>query len=409
MVERPQEERLPPNLVIGEVSGERIADNLLHFARLLRAVGFRTGPAAAVEAAEALGLVGVGKRVDFYWTLHALFVEREEQRPLFRQAFRLFWRHVDPLVEELDLLSSMEGVRTPDKKAQVSRRVDEAWGAHNPLPRDPTEVEVDHSGTASDAETIGDKDFEQMSGEEWDLARRMAHDLVLGLKPRPSRRFDPSHAGMVDVRATVRAAMRNGGNVVGLKHRRKRLRPPPVVAICDISGSMTSYSRMFLHFMHGLGGAKARSHGFVFGTRLSCIDRCLRHGDPDLAVGLAGKTVRDWAGGTRIADTLRDFNRNWARRTLGQGAVVLLATDGLERGGDDKVAMLDFEVERLAKSCSRLIWLNPLLRHDRYEALARGAHVLSRHADEVRSIHNLDSLAALGMALAGKGEGHAIH
>ena len=410
MAEGRLEDRIPPNLVIGEVKGERIAHNLMHFVRLLREVGFRTGPQSAVEAATALSLVGVSKRVDFYWTLHALFVEREDQRELFKQAFRLFWRHVDPLVEELDLLSSMEGVRTPDMKSQVSRRVDEAWATHNPVPRNPTEVDVDHSGTASNTETLGSKDFEQMSYEEWRKARRVALELVQGLKPRKTRRFDASKHGMVDLQATVRAAMRKGGHLVDLKKRSCRMKPPPVVAICDISGSMSSYSRMFLHFMHGLFAAKTESHSFVFGTRLSCIDRCMRHGDPDIAIELAGKRVQDWAGGTRIADALHEFNKTWNRRTLGQGAVVLLATDGLERGGEDKVRQLDFEVERLSKSCSRLIWLNPLLRHKSYEALARGAKVLGRHADEMRSIHNLASLAGLGMALAGKRDnGHAIH
>lgn len=396
------EDRLPPNLVVGEVSGERIANNLTRFARMLREVGFRTGPDAAIEAARALSHVGVAKRVDFYWTLHALFVEREDQRALFRQAFRLFWRHVDPLVEELDLLSSMEGVRTPDTRSQVSRRVDEAWRTHNPVPRDPTEVEVDHSGTASDAETLGAKDFEQMTGEEWETARRVASGLVLGLRPRRTRRFDPAGRGGLDVRATVRAAMRRGGEVTELRQRKRRMRPPPVVAICDISGSMSSYSRMFLHFMHGLCSCGTRAHGFVFATRLSCLDRCMRHGDPDVAVALAGKAARDWSGGTRIADALREFNRRWARRTLGQGAVVLLATDGLERGGDERVRELGFEAERLRKSCSRLIWLNPLLRSGSYEALARGARVLSRRTDETRPIHNLESLAELGLALAGR-------
>ena len=413
MAESPGERKkydLPPNLVIGEVNGERIAHNLIYFVRILRELGFRVGPHAAVEAAQALCAIGVSKRVDFYWALHALLVEREDQRPLFKQAFRLFWRHVDPQVDELDLLSSMEGVRTPDKKAQVSRRVDEIWREQNPVPRPPSEYEVDNAGTACGTEVLGSKDFEQMSGEEWEVARRLAHTLVHGLKPRRTRRFDRSSRGLVDLRATVRGAMRTGGDLVALSKRKRRMRPPPLVVICDISGSMSTYSRMFLHFMHGMNAAGTRVHRFVFGTRLSCIDRCMRHGDPDVAIAMAGEQVRDWSGGTRIATAMHDFNRDWARRTLSEGAVVLLATDGLERGEEDTLSLLDFEVERLVKSCSKLVWLNPLLRHESYEARARGAQVIRRHAQETRSIHSLDSLEALGAALAGdRPASHAIH
>lgn len=402
MADRPAQE-LPPNLIVGDVDPMRIAENLMHFVRMLRALGFKAGPGAPVECARALALIGVGRRVDFYWALHALLVEREEQRPLFSQAFRLFWRHVDPFAEDLSLLAPPDGMRSPDSQKPVSRRVGEAWGEQDARPRrDPTELEVDRAGTASAAETLKRKDFEQMSQEEWEEARRLVPELLKNLRPRRTRRFRPAPAGELDVKATVRGALRGGGELLALERKARRLRPPPLVAICDISGSMSRYSRMFLHFMHGMGRDGSRAHRFVFGTRLTCIDRSLRSADPDAAMERVGEAVRDWSGGTRIAEALHEFNRSWARRTLSQGAVVLLATDGLERGGPEEVERLAFEADRLAKSCSRLVWLNPLLRWDRWEALAGGARAISRAASEVRTIHDISSLADLGRALAGE-------
>ena len=401
---------VPPNLVVGEVDGHRIAANLMHFVRLLRKLGFKAGPEAAAEAAAALGMAGVSRRADFYWTLHALLVEREEQRPLFAQAFRLFWRNIDPLAEEMAPIAPQDGGRRPEAKRAFSRRVEEAWASQAlHAPSSPRGIEADRAGTASAAETLAHKDFEQMSAEEWRAALRMIPLVMDSLEPRRTRRFRPASRGAFDLRATVRESLRTCGEVCTVRRRRPRLRPPCLVAVCDISGSMASYSRMFLHFMHAMkSGASVR--GFVFGTRLTCVDRSLRRADPDAALEAAGAEVPDWAGGTRIAASLHAFNRDWARRTLAQGATVLLATDGLERGGSEESVRLEFEVERLAKSCRRLVWLNPLLRYDRYEALAAGARALARHASEVRPIHSLHSLAQLGAVLAKRlPGGHGFH
>ncbi len=401
----------PPNLVIGDVDGGRIADNVMHFVRLLRSVGFQAGPAATVEAADALGLVGVGSRTDVYWTLHALLVEREDQRPLFRQAFRLFWRNIDPAVADLPLLSTDGSRRMPDSKRQVSRRVDEAWqGQESRCKSKPTELEMDHTGTASGTDVETSRDFEQMSHEEWMQARRLVRNIAVAVKPRRTRRWIRSSRGQVDVRATVRRSMRTGGEPLELLRHAQDARLPPLVVLCDVSGSMSSYSRMFLHFMHALGLSGTHVHRFVFGTRLTNIDRCLRHGDPDIGVEQTSRMVRDWSGGTRIGETLREFNVRWARRTLTQGAVVLFATDGLERGGDGALKTLAFETERLSKSCRRLVWLNPLMRYSSYKALAGGAQIIARHADQMYSIHNVNSLAEFAEALAKGGRrGRIIH
>ncbi len=394
--------RLPPNLLVGSVDGARVVGNLAHFVRMLRRVGFGAGPGAVAEAARAAALVGVGRRADFYWALHALLVEREDQRALFREAFRLFWRAVDPASADAPAPAADDPLRAPPERTRVSRRIGEAWDGpgvrrHAEL----SELSADRSGTASAAEALGARDFEGMSAAEWAQARALVGALLPALGTRKARRLEPSARGRADLRATVRLAMRTGGEVLGIGRRRRRELPRPVVVVCDISGSMSSYSRMFLHFMHGLNRLGSPVHRFVFGTRLTRVDRCLRHGDPDIAVGRAGRLVQDWSGGTRIGEALAGFNRDWARRTLGQGAVVLLATDGLERGGADALGLLGREAERLAKSCARLVWLNPLLRHGGYEALAGGARVLAAHADEVRSIHSVDSLAGLCASLSG--------
>ena len=177
------------------------------------------------------------------------------------------------------------------------------------------------------------------------------------------------------------------------------MRRPPIVAICDISGSMSDYTRVFLHFLHALGEERGRVHTFLFGTRLTNVTRSLRHKDPDEALAACTAHVEDWSGGTRIGATLHEFNRLWSRRVLGQGASVLLFTDGLERDGSEELGR---EMERLHKSCRRLIWLNPLLRYDRFEPRAQGIRAILPHVDEFRPVHNLASIADLVGALSGQ-------
>jgi uncharacterized protein with von Willebrand factor type A (vWA) domain len=216
-----------------------------------------------------------------------------------------------------------------------------------------------------------------------------------------TRRFraDP-RGGRIDPRATLRAAARSGGSLVLPKFRSVRTVQPPLVVLADISGSMSQYTRIFLHFLHAMTEQRRRVHSFVFGTRLTNLTRQLRHRDPDEALAGCAAAVRDWSGGTRIGDTLATFNRLWSRRVLGQGAVVLLITDGLER---DDVAGLSAEMERLRKSCRKLVWLNPLLRFDGFEPKARGVAAMLPHVDEFRPVHNLDALAALCASLGGPG------
>ena len=380
--------------------GGSLVPNLMHFARALRAAGLPIGPGRVIDAVRAVTAVGITNRRDFYWTLHAVFVNRQEHRELFDQAFHVFWRNPELLEKMMGLLLPNVG-RKEDEQEPLSRRVAEALhgkdGPQRTREREEQELEIDATLTWSDRELIQTMDFEAMSAEEVARATAIISRMRLPIMDVPTRRFRPDPRGArADLRATLRAAMRSGGGTIPLKRKERRRRHPPLVVLCDISGSMARYSRMLLHFLHALTNDRDRVHTFLFGTRLSNVTRYLRHRDIDLALGRIAEMVDDWSGGTRIGKALHLFNRDWSRRVLGQGAVVLLITDGLDRDAADGLAA---EMERLHKSCRRLIWLNPLLRYDAFAPKSLGMRAMMPHVDEFRPIHNLESLGALAAAL----------
>ena len=379
----------------------RIADNIVYFARALRRAGMRVGPASVRDAIEAVLAAGLGSRDDFYWTLHCVLVTRREDHQVFDEAFRLFWRSRE-LIEKMIAMFSPVAPADRQKqrpRAAKSRVADAMFEGHrkgSPADPDPI-VEIDARFTASGNELLRMKDFAQMTAAEIGEARRAIADLRLPFDSVATRRFRSDSSGrLIDPRAMMRAAPRTGGALVLPKFRAPREAHPPLVVLADISGSMSQYTRIFLHFLHALSEKRRRVHTFVFGTRLTNLTRQMRHRDPDQALADCSAAVQDWAGGTRIGDALRDFNRLWSRRVLGQGAVVLLITDGLER---DDVQGLSVEMERLRKSCRRLIWLNPLLRFDGFEARARGVRAMLPHVDEFRAVHNLAALSDLVASL----------
>lgn len=385
----------------GEADG-RLADNVIHFARLLRGAGLPVGPAQALGALEALQTAGIGRKEDFYWTLHATLVTRREHRPIFDQAFALFWQKRG-LVEKMlaMLLPESRAAAAAEKPKPAALRIAEALneGVQRP-PRREDKVEIDARLTMSEREVLRSMDFEQMSATEFAQAQRLVRDLVLPDDEVRTRRLKPLARGRrLDPRATLRRTLRSGGDVIALARRTPRLRHPPLVLLIDISGSMASYSRIVLHFAHALARARERVHVFLFGTRLSNVTRHLRARDPDEALTAVSRAVEDWSGGTRIASCLTAFNKDWSRRVLGFGAVALLVTDGLEREAGDE---LPRQMDRLHKSCRRLVWLNPLLRFDRFEARAAGIRAMLPHVDEFRPVHNLESLGSLVEALHGR-------
>ncbi len=384
----------------GEGSG-RLAENILYFARALRAAGLPVGPGAVLDALEAVDVACIGNREDFYWTLHAVFVKRHEHTILFDQAFKLFFRkrgYLDKLIASM-LPETLPGA--PKAPPPGAQRVQEAlYSGMNRREEEKQEIEVDASLTVSDREVLQKKDFAQMTAAEISAAKDAIARLALPLDMIKTRRLAAARRGhMIDVRRTLRSSMKAGGAVIDLKYFGPREKEPPIVALLDISGSMSQYTRLFLHFLHSITDARKRVTTFLFGTRLTNVTRAIRQRDPDEALASCSAHVVDWSGGTRIASSLHDFNKHWSRRVLSQGAVVLLITDGLERDADDTLA---FEMDRLHRSCRRLIWLNPLLRFEGFEARAKGVRTIMEHVDELRPIHNLDSMTELVAALSGR-------
>lgn len=383
----------------------RVADNLVFFARALRAAGLPVGPASVVEATKAVEAAGIKNRDDFYWTLHAVLVKKHEQSLIFDQVFDLFWRPRGLVEKMLAMLSPVAPPKTaPEPPKAGSSRVRDAMFENKQTPTkvERPEIEVDAKYTVSDRELLQKRDFAQMSAAEIARAKDEIRRLVLPIADVETRRLvAASRARLIDPRRTLRASLKAGGDTIALKYREPRLIAPPIVAIVDISGSMSQYSRVFLHFLHALTENRRRVHTFLFGTRLTNVTRMLRRKDPDEALAECSTGVKDWSGGTRIAEAMKVFNRLWSRRVLGQGAIVLFVSDGLERDeAGEAGADLAHETERLAKSCRRMIWLNPLLRYEGFEAKARGIRAMLPHVDEFRAVHNLDSVADLCRALA---------
>ena len=375
-----------------------LADNLAHFVRMLRGAGLPVGPGHTISAARALGAVDTTDRSQFYWALHGTLVSAPEQRTIFDSAFRLFWR--DPLGrdEALQALlsTSRMGESEPGERAPARLSPGTAPG-YTGTTRTGEGEEITMRMAFSPSEALRTKDFEQMSAEEVRQAREALRRVTPDLRPIRTRRFRPDPYGPgIDARRTLRASLRTGGYPMALRRRSHATRRPTLVAICDISGSMETYSRILLHFFHTLTNASERIHTFLFGTRLTNVTRLLRDQDVDRAMERVGRTVLDWYGGTRIGAALRAFNLHWSRRLLAEGAVVLLVTDGLDREGASGIA---FEARRLRKSCRRLIWLNPLLRFEEFAPRAAGIRALLPEVDEHRPVHNLASVEALARAL----------
>ena len=385
----------------------RLPENVLYFARTLRDAGLRIGPSAVVDAVEALKVAGIGSRDDLYWTLNCIFVTRKEDQPVFDEAFRLFWRSRD-LVEKMIAMFSptVEGAQREEKPKAGSARLSEALFNDDPRQerQERPEIEVDASFSMSANEVLKEKDFAQMTAEELSAARRAIENLRMPNDLITTRRFRPSGSGgVIDPRAMLRSSMATAGDLILPRFKTRRQVQPPLVVLADISGSMSQYTRIFLHFLHALSDKRRHVHTFLFGTRLTNISRSLKMKDPDEALAEVSALVPDWEGGTRIGETLARFNKDWGRRVLGQGAVVLLITDGLERAQDEaEIQELGREMERLQKSCRRLIWLNPLLRFDGFEPKAAGVRVMLPHVDEFRAVHSLNSLADLCAVLSGR-------
>jgi hypothetical protein len=387
----------------------RLAENIAYFARALRDAGLPVGPGAVIDALAAVEVARIGTRADFYWTLHAVFVKKHEHSEVFEQAFRIFWRRKGLIEKIMATLSPRSpGAKDEPKKPDAAAlRVAEALLKTGREEEEPKEDKQEFSArlTVSEREILQSKDFAQMTAEEVTRAQRAIAMLKLPDDAVITRRLVSTPRGArIDPRRTFRRSLRGGGALIELARREQAVKHPPIVALCDISGSMADYTRLFLHFLHALTDARRRVQTFLFGTRLTNVTRSLKSRDPDEALMRCSQQVQDWSGGTRIATCLHEFNRHWSRRVLAQGAVVLLFTDGLERDGS---ADLTREMDRLHHSSRRLVWLNPLLRFDAFEARAQGIRAMLPHVDEFRPIHNLASMDGLVKALEQDDTGEA--
>ena len=379
-----------------------LADNIVHFSRVLRTAGLAVGPDRVLAAIGAVEAVGLDRRDDVHAALAAVMLDRHEQQTLFDAAFDAFWR--DPkLLEQMmyALLPKITG-RGEKLRPQRANRLAEALAApQRSEPPNPAnqgakeELQFETQFSFSERERLQRADFDTMTTAELGLAKKLAERAPLPVQPVRRRRREAAMRGALDLRHTLQRMARQP-DVVVAAFTRPRTETPPLVVLLDISGSMERYSRVFLHYVHGLTRRDLNVHTFTFGTRLTNITRCLRHRDPDVAMKMADAQVHDWKGGTRIATSLDEFNRRWARRVLGANAAVLLVTDGLER---DESGHLADAAARLHRSAHQVVWLNPLLRFSGFEPRAAGVRTLLAHVDRFLPVHNLASLAGLADAL----------
>jgi len=364
------------------------------FARLLHDAGLEAGPRRLTDATRALGLIDLKQHDDFRNSLRAVFVSRKEDIPTFEAAFDIFWAPPDPRAAA----GMMPGRHRP---LPLSPERAQAWsnalGLNASQMNRENEAEFPASSSGYSAEELlRQKDFEQMTWAETEQVRRLLEEAPWRVAERRTRRLRPSGSGRVDLRRSARHAIRSSGELMTLFRRKPRVRRRPLVLICDVSGSMERYSRLLMIFAHAIA-RREDLEAFVFSTRLTRITRLLRHRDLDRALDLVSKGVHDFSGGTRIGDALGDFNRRWARRVLGHGAVVIIVSDGWDRGDPSH---LSAELVHLRRSAHRLIWLNPLLGSEGYEPLTRGMVAALPHCDDFLTAHNVQALDDLGRLLA---------
>ena len=386
--------------------------NLLLFGRILRRLGLDINPGRMMDLVSALDHIQIGNKSDFFYAARTLLVHERDDLALFDEAFELFWRKP---TESWDI--EWQGLTTRKRKSgpivthpPLKEAAPETNKSGSTSSEEIPVIEV--TRTYSDRELLRHKNFAEMSIEEAEAVKRMMSHFLWKMNERQTRRNRPGKGHMIDMRRTLRRSLRSEGEVFSWAYREQKLKPRPLIVIADISGSMERYTRLLLHFIYGMKSALSQPmEAFVFSTRLTRITRPLQIRNLDLALENVGNLVDDWAGGTRIGESLKTFNFEWGRRVLGHGAVVLIISDGWDRGD---VELLAREMARLRRNCYRLIWLNPLLGAPDYEPLTRGIQAALPYIDNFLPVHNLASLEDLANRLADldrrtNGGNHARH
>ncbi len=381
------------------------SDHVVAFGRVLRRLGFSVGPAQMMLALQAVSHVGVTRKEDVKYALKACFVSRKDEQELFEQAFKLFWKAPTKFPKVMQWL--LQQTQIPVKaSAGGYHRIQEALREHKdrqkPKKRSEqtseSEIELEQIVTYSPTEVLRQKDFAAFTNADIAAAKQYMTRFHWPIPPYASRRFLPASRGTkLDFRTTARKSSRTAGEPIQLANLAKKLKPRPVVLICDISGSMERYAQMLLYFMHLLTADKRNVESFVFGTRMTRITHLLKHQDVDAALHDVSKEVLDWAGGTKIGEAIKTFNYTWLRRVMKSNSVVLVISDGWDRGDS---SLLAHEMQRLRRSCHRLIWLNPLMGYNDYEPLTQGMQAALPYVDHLLSVHNLVSLEQLTKVLA---------
>ncbi|NIM95344.1 MAG: VWA domain-containing protein [Anaerolineales bacterium] len=377
--------------------------NLLHFGRLLRMNGIRVSTRQVIDLSQALTFIDITKRDDFYTCVRCLLVTSKDDFELFDQAFEMFWGSTGAVPIELGSrtdsqfwerdIQDLPRSESPQLKSRLLGRLDLVSEVESEEP----DVQIPKA-TYSPLEILLHKDFSDYTEEDLAFAKSLMHRMIWSLKLHWTRRRirASKKTSNLDISRAIRRSMKHGGEIVDLAWRRRKLKPRPLVVLCDISGSMEQYSRIFLYFLYALVQSSQRMETFVFSTRLTRITPALRNRDIDVALKEASEIVVDWSGGTRIGMSLKTFNYDWSRRVLGRGAWACIISDGWDRGD---IGLLESEIARLHRSVHRLIWLNPLLGSKEYEPLVRGMKVSLPHIDDFLPFHNLLSLESLALKL----------
>lgn len=367
--------------------------NLVRFGRLLHGLGLDVQAGRMLDVANALQFIDIGRRQDFYFTLRTLLIHRAEDLRLFEEAFRAFWRAPRGERTRMDLRSLGEERRLGKPQVELASLSGDATESGDDASHQSERIEL---RTYSAREALREKDFEKLTPEEMAQARELMAELVWEPGQRGSRRWQTGAGSSPDLRRILRSELRSHGESFTIPARERKQKRRPIVLLCDISGSMERYTRMLLQFVHCLSRGFERVEAFLFATRLTRITLQMRKRQMDRVLTNLPGHVPDWSGGTRIGDALRGFNIHWARRVLSHGPVVLLISDGWDRGDP---AILRQEIARLQRSCHRLIWLNPLLGAPGYEPLTRGMQAALPYIDDFLPVHNLASLESLARHL----------
>ena len=373
--------------------------NLILFGRLLRTLGMDVNPGRMIDLVQAMAHVNLARKSDFFYTARSLLVHDRDDLPLFEQAFELFWRAPRQKTIFDDLLKFRP--EAPENNPIITtpplKEPEQSTGSQEDAGDDEVQHLIEVTRTYSTRERLHRMDFGDLTQEEMQAVKRFMAQMVWELGLRRTRRQRSGRGRRLDLRRSLRRNLRYGGELIEWPSRQIKYKPRPLIVIADVSGSMERYSRLLLRFIYSLAkGLEQEVEAFVFSTHLTRISRQLRGREIDRALEEVSREVSDWSGGTRIGDALNTFNFSWGRRVLGRGAVVLLISDGWDRGDPD---LLKQEIGRLQRSCHRLVWLNPLLGSAQYEPLTRGMQASLPYIDDFLPVHNLASLEDLAAHL----------